>query len=150
MVPYRVSRSPELFYDLLAREGVTVLNQTPSAFRQLIWAEKNAPNRIGQLKLRYVIFGGEALELQSLRPWFETHPDDAPLLVNMYGITETTVHVTYRPIRLGRCRRESRQRHRRTDSGSDDPFARRKAEAGAGRCAGVKFMSAAKAWRAVI
>jgi amino acid adenylation domain-containing protein len=100
VVPYRVSRSPELFYDLLAREGVTVLNQTPSAFRQLIWAEKNAPQR-HHLKLRYVIFGGEALELQSLRPWYESHPDNAPLLVNMYGITETTVHVTYRPIRLG-------------------------------------------------
>lgn len=99
VVPYRVSRSPELFYNLLAREGVTVLNQTPSAFRQLIWAEKNAPKR-HQLKLRYVIFGGEALELQSLRPWYESHPDNAPLLVNMYGITETTVHVTYRPIRL--------------------------------------------------
>jgi amino acid adenylation domain-containing protein len=99
VVPYRVSRSPELFYDLLAREGVTVLNQTPSAFRQLIWAEKNAPKR-HQLKLRYVIFGGEALELQSLRPWYESHPDNAPLLVNMYGITETTVHVTYRPIRV--------------------------------------------------
>jgi amino acid adenylation domain-containing protein len=98
VVPYRVSRSPEAFYELLAREGVTVLNQTPSAFRQLIWAEKNAAKRF-QLKLRYVIFGGEALELQSLRPWYEMHPDDAPLLVNMYGITETTVHVTYRPIR---------------------------------------------------
>src|SRR3954462_9839980 len=98
VVPYRVSGSPELFYDLLAREGVTVLNQTPSAFRQLIWAEKNAEQR-HHLKLRFVIFGGEALELQSLRPWYETHPDNAPLLVNMYGITETTVHVTYRPIR---------------------------------------------------
>jgi amino acid adenylation domain-containing protein len=99
VVSYKVSRSPEAFYDLLAREGVTVLNQTPSAFRQLIWAEQNAPKR-HQLKLRYVIFGGEALELQSLRPWFDLHPDNAPLLVNMYGITETTVHVTYRPIRV--------------------------------------------------
>jgi amino acid adenylation domain-containing protein len=99
VVPYRVSRSPELFYELLAREGVTVLNQTPSAFRQLIWAEKNAAQKQA-LELRYVIFGGEALELQSLRPWYETHSDNAPLLVNMYGITETTVHVTYRPIRL--------------------------------------------------
>ncbi|HEX6064696.1 MAG TPA: condensation domain-containing protein, partial [Longimicrobiales bacterium] len=50
--------------------------------------------------LRYVIFGGEALELQTLRPWFERYGDTRPLLVNMYGITETTVHVTYRPIRL--------------------------------------------------
>lgn len=96
VVPFLVSRSPESFYELLAREGVTVLNQTPSAFRQLVQAEED----VGQkpLALRYVIFGGEALELQSLRPWFERHGDQSPQLVNMYGITETTVHVTYRPL----------------------------------------------------
>ncbi len=97
VVPYEVSRSPDAFYELLVQEQVTVLNQTPSAFRQLIQAEESvgqAPN----LALRYVIFGGEALELQSLRSWFERHGDQFPQLVNMYGITETTVHVTYRPI----------------------------------------------------
>lgn len=95
---YVISRSPEAFYDLLQREGVTVLNQTPSAFRQLIRVDGERDQRIDSL--RYVIFGGEALELQSLRLWFERHGDTAPRLVNMYGITETTVHVTYRPIRL--------------------------------------------------
>jgi amino acid adenylation domain-containing protein len=99
VVPYLTSRSPVAFYELLAAEKVTVLNQTPSAFRQLIWAE-NSAERKKQLHLRYVIFGGEALELQSLRPWFAEHGDQHPLLVNMYGITETTVHVTYRPIKL--------------------------------------------------
>jgi amino acid adenylation domain-containing protein/FkbH-like protein/non-ribosomal peptide synthase protein (TIGR01720 family) len=96
IVPFIVSRSPETFYELLAKEQVTVLNQTPSAFRQLIQAE----NTIGQKKLalRYVIFGGEALEMQNLRPWFDRHGDENPRLVNMYGITETTVHVTYRPL----------------------------------------------------
>ena len=97
VVPYWVSREPEAFYDLLCQEKVTVLNQTPSAFRQLIKAEQSketAPN----LNLRLVIFGGEALELQSLLPWFERHGDQLPQLVNMYGITETTVHVTYRPL----------------------------------------------------
>jgi amino acid adenylation domain-containing protein/non-ribosomal peptide synthase protein (TIGR01720 family) len=97
VVPYWVSREPEAFYDLLETEKVTVLNQTPSAFRQLIKAEQSketAPN----LNLRLVIFGGEALELQSLLPWFERHGDQLPQLVNMYGITETTVHVTYRPL----------------------------------------------------
>ena len=98
IVPYWVSRSPEDFRDLIVRERVTVLNQTPSAFRQLIQAERARPP--SNLALRYVIFGGEALELQSLQPWFERYGDEKPLLVNMYGITETTVHVTYRPIRL--------------------------------------------------
>jgi amino acid adenylation domain-containing protein len=97
VVPYYVTREPQAFYDLLAKEKVTVLNQTPSAFRQLIWAEDNSPEK-KQLALRYVIFGGEALELQSLRPWFSRHGDQKPHLVNMYGITETTVHVTYRVI----------------------------------------------------
>jgi amino acid adenylation domain-containing protein/non-ribosomal peptide synthase protein (TIGR01720 family) len=96
VVPFLVSRSPEAFYELLANEQVTVLNQTPSAFRQLIQAEESIGQK--QLALRYVIFGGEALEVQSLRPWFERHGDRKPRLVNMYGITETTVHVTYRPL----------------------------------------------------
>ncbi len=99
VVPYLVSRSPEAFYELLADEQVTVLNQTPSAFRQLIRAEQ-AALRTHELALRYVIFGGEALEFQSLRPWFERHGDARPQLVNMYGITETTVHVTYRPLTI--------------------------------------------------
>ncbi|MGB8508751.1 MAG: amino acid adenylation domain-containing protein, partial [Pyrinomonadaceae bacterium] len=99
VVPYWVSRSAESFYELLCRERVTVLNQTPSAFRQLMHAE-DVLGRSPELALRYVIFGGEALELQSLRPWFEKHGDAKPRLVNMYGITETTVHVTYRPLAL--------------------------------------------------
>ncbi|HEV2844130.1 MAG TPA: amino acid adenylation domain-containing protein, partial [Thermoanaerobaculia bacterium] len=92
MVPYWVSRSPEAFYELVRDQRVTVLNQTPSAFRQFIWAEK------GELALRYVIFGGEALEPASLAPWFERYGDERPRLINMYGITETTVHVTYREV----------------------------------------------------
>lgn len=99
VVPYLASRSPSEFFDLIAREKVTVLNQTPSAFRQLIEAE-GASGARQALHLRYVIFGGEALELQSLRPWFERHGDQRPKLINMYGITETTVHVTYRQITL--------------------------------------------------
>ena len=97
VVPYWTSRSPRDFLELLSRERVTVLNQTPSAFRQLMSAELAGTS--GSLSLRYVIFGGEALNLPSLRPWLEKHGDECPALVNMYGITETTVHVTYRPIR---------------------------------------------------
>jgi amino acid adenylation domain-containing protein/non-ribosomal peptide synthase protein (TIGR01720 family) len=98
LVPYWVSRSPEAFAELLYREQVTVLNQTPSAFRQLMQVILEGESR--GLALRYVIFGGEALDLQALRPWFERFGDRPPRLINMYGITETTVHVTYRPIAL--------------------------------------------------
>ena len=96
IVPYWVSRDPAAFRKLLVDERVTILNQTPSAFRQLIQADlAEAP---AAYALREIIFGGEALELQSLKPWIERYGDAKPRLVNMYGITETTVHVTYRPI----------------------------------------------------
>jgi amino acid adenylation domain-containing protein len=97
VVPYEVSRSPKEFCKLLADEKITVLNQTPSAFYQLIQAEEHGATE-KELALRLVIFGGEALELKYLKPWFKRHGDKKPQLVNMYGITETTVHVTYRPI----------------------------------------------------
>jgi len=100
IIPYWVSRNPVSFYNLLVKRGVTVLNQTPSAFRQLIAAEEEVAGEPSNLALRYVIFGGEALDLQSLHPWFFRHGDQRPRLVNMYGITETTVHVTYREIEM--------------------------------------------------
>jgi amino acid adenylation domain-containing protein/non-ribosomal peptide synthase protein (TIGR01720 family) len=96
VVPFDVSRDPEAFHSLCSREGVTVLNQTPSAFRQFMRVDEE---RGGALALRFVIFGGEALEPASLRGWVARHGDTAPQLVNMYGITETTVHVTHRVIR---------------------------------------------------
>lgn len=99
VVPYELSRSPQDFYQLLLIQQVTILNQTPSAFRQLIQVEESS-RTIRTLNLRLVIFGGEALQLESLRPWFERHGDISPQLVNMYGITETTVHVTYRPLTI--------------------------------------------------
>ena len=95
IVPYLVSRSPQDFYQLLCEQGVTVLNQTPSAFRQLVAAQA-ASDAVHQL--RTVVFGGEALDLASLRPWYRDARNGATQLVNMYGITETTVHVTYRPV----------------------------------------------------
>jgi amino acid adenylation domain-containing protein/non-ribosomal peptide synthase protein (TIGR01720 family) len=103
IVPRAVSRSPEEFYRLLVREGVTVLNQTPSAFRQLMRADEHL-HSTSRLSLRLIIFGGEALDLRNLRGWFARHGDRCPQLVNMYGITETTVHVTYRPLAVADTR----------------------------------------------
>ena len=97
VVPDPISRSPKEFYKLLVDEGVTVLNQTPSAFKLLMEAESGSGTD-SRLALRYVIFGGEALEMSSLKPWFDRHGDQQPRLINMYGITDTTVHVTYRRI----------------------------------------------------
>ena len=92
VVPFAVTRSPEDFLQLLAAERVTVLNQTPSAFYALMHADNGIA-----LALRYVIFGGEALEPGRLAAWYARRPE-APVLVNMYGITETTVHVSYCPL----------------------------------------------------
>ncbi|HSS50618.1 MAG TPA: amino acid adenylation domain-containing protein, partial [Thermoanaerobaculia bacterium] len=97
VVPRDTARDTAAFHRLLESERVTVLNQTPSAFRQLVRTEEVAGAR--DLRLRLVIFGGEALDLNLLRPWLARHGDDRPELVNMYGITETTVHVTWRWIR---------------------------------------------------
>ncbi|MFF6779759.1 amino acid adenylation domain-containing protein [Streptomyces sp. NPDC012510] len=88
MVPYFVSREPDCFRDLLVAEKVTVLSQTPSAFAQLLGVDH------GEVSVRVVFFGGEPLDARMLLPWFDRHPESACRMVNMFGITETTVHVT--------------------------------------------------------
>ncbi|MDQ6678545.1 MAG: amino acid adenylation domain-containing protein, partial [Acidobacteriota bacterium] len=93
VVPYLVSRSPDEFAALVRRERVTILNQTPSAFRQWLAVPDEEPT-----PLRLVIFGGEALDFSTLRPWFQRAGTEKAELVNMYGITETTVHVTERVV----------------------------------------------------
>jgi amino acid adenylation domain-containing protein len=112
IVPHLVSRSPDEFLALLCEQRVTVLNQTPSAFKQLMQVavarQATAPTAPGAapttaktttLALRLVIFGGEALEPRSLQPWADRFGLDRPALINMYGITETTVHVTWHRLR---------------------------------------------------
>lgn len=94
IVPYWVSRSPDAFHALLSAQGVTVLNQTPSSFYQLAAFDGLQGNN-KPLSLRWVIFGGEALEPWRLQAWLQNHAGAGPRLVNMYGITETTVHVTH-------------------------------------------------------
>ncbi|WP_229714007.1 FkbM family methyltransferase, partial [Streptomyces fuscichromogenes] len=92
VVPLEVARSPRELWDLVEREGVTVLSQTPSAFYQLAGVEGE---RARGASVRVVVFGGEALAPGRLVPWWERRGGGGPRLVNMYGITETTVHVTF-------------------------------------------------------
>ncbi len=97
IVPYLVSRTPSEFIALVARHRVTVLNQSPSAFRLFVQEEGRRPLP-EPLALRWIIFAGEALDLQSLKPWVERHGDAQPVLVNMcMALAETTVHSTFRP-----------------------------------------------------
>ncbi|MFE6979626.1 amino acid adenylation domain-containing protein [Streptomyces griseus] len=91
VVDHWTTRSPEDFHALLVRERVSVLSQTPSAFTQLAAADRLAQDAVD---LRLVVLGGEPLDARPLLDWFDRHPEDRCRLVNMYGITETTVHVT--------------------------------------------------------
>ncbi|WP_139329504.1 non-ribosomal peptide synthetase, partial [Mycobacterium sp. IS-2888] len=95
VAPEAVVRSPEDLRALLIRERVSVLSQTPSAFYAL--QAVDAQSSGDQLTLETVVFGGEALEPQRLRTWLDNHPG-SPRLINMYGITETTVHASFREI----------------------------------------------------
>ena len=92
-----LARDIDAFVGLLEQEGVTFLNLTPSAFYQFIDARRRRSD--ARLALRYIVFGGEELAFEQVRRWFDENPEDQAELVNMYGITETTVHVSHRPIR---------------------------------------------------
>ncbi|NOU89219.1 amino acid adenylation domain-containing protein [Paenibacillus sp. LMG 31460] len=94
VVPKSVAQNPKEFAQLLRQEGVTVLNQTPTAFYALI--HEVLGRQDNDLQVRYVIFGGEALNPIMLKPWKAKYPQTQ--LINMYGITETTVHVTFKEI----------------------------------------------------
>ncbi|WP_063307554.1 non-ribosomal peptide synthetase [Pseudovibrio sp. Ad46] len=95
IVPEDVRRDPAQFYALCCNQGVTILSQTPSAFRAFMvaQAEANTPHA-----LRSVVFGGEALSTPMLKSWFDNPGNAGCQMVNMYGITETTVHVSYKEL----------------------------------------------------
>jgi amino acid adenylation domain-containing protein len=94
IVSKQTARDPAAFLKILKAQQVSVLNQTPSAFYSLILEELTSTKK--DLNLRYVIFGGEALKPAKLNEWYRRYP--CTKLVNMFGITETTVHVTYKEI----------------------------------------------------
>ncbi|MDF1757565.1 MAG: amino acid adenylation domain-containing protein [Legionellaceae bacterium] len=93
---YKDTRDIPRFYSLCCKHGVSVLNQTPTAFQVL--SDHIIRSKIDDLTFRYVIFGGEAFHSSQLYDWWRVFGDSNPILVNMYGVTETTVHVTYNKI----------------------------------------------------
>lgn len=93
VVPSEVAQDPREFLRLLHEQRVTVLNQTPSAFGRLAAGDALREQRLAHL--RVVIFGGERLEPRTLHDWMDRYGDESPRLVNMYGITEATVHASY-------------------------------------------------------
>jgi len=93
IIPKEITRDPERFATVISQQKVTVLNQTPRAFYAL---QEIILSILPPLDIRYVIFGGEALDPSALSGWKQQYPDCR--LINMYGITETTVHVTYKEI----------------------------------------------------
>jgi amino acid adenylation domain-containing protein len=97
VLPAAIARSPKALHALLREYGVTVLNQTPSAFAQLLHTiDEGDLDPLAPLRL--VILGGEGFDPSRARSWFARNRDGEARLVNMYGITETTVHVTYAEI----------------------------------------------------
>ncbi|PHM62787.1 amino acid adenylation domain-containing protein [Xenorhabdus ishibashii] len=86
ITPYKLAK-------LVKDEKVTLLNQTPTAFS--INSQALAEFRMEELSLRFIIFGGERLNFQTLRNWYQQFGLNSPQLVNMYGITETTIHASW-------------------------------------------------------
>ena len=93
IVPLAVCQDPPLFLDYLKRYQISVLNQVPTAFYQLMLAENETRM---MASIRYLIFGGEALNPRKLASWRRKYQQAK--IINMYGITEITVHATYREI----------------------------------------------------
>ncbi|MFK0289750.1 amino acid adenylation domain-containing protein [Streptomyces sp. NPDC090442] len=97
LVPPDVVRAPDELWATLLAERVSVLGQTPSAFRALLPTALRTGS--DALPLSLVVLGGESCEVARLAPWFDRFGDRGPELVNMFGVTETTVHVTSRRLR---------------------------------------------------
>lgn len=95
IIPAGTAKDAGKYLETLKTEKVTVVNQTPTAFYNLAAESLRRPG--DELAgIRYIIFGGEALQPLKLKEWHEKYPKTK--LINMYGITETTVHVTYKEI----------------------------------------------------
>lgn len=88
IVPPEVVQAPEELHELIGNEGVTVLSLTPTAFRMFDWADESS-RRTVPLRLKYIVFSGEALTPGVVQSWLLRHGDESPRLINTYAATET-------------------------------------------------------------
>ncbi|KAF9402012.1 hypothetical protein BGX21_011503 [Mortierella sp. AD011] len=100
LVPYQTSRSPQDFYNLACQQRITILNLTPSAFKLFAECQQYSSTHSSP---RYVVLAGEALPTAILQPWYATHSDSSPQIVNMYGPTECTIYSTYHHMKKEDC-----------------------------------------------
>ncbi|MEV0001538.1 amino acid adenylation domain-containing protein [Micromonospora sp. NPDC050980] len=93
IVPESAAYDPGRLLALLARERVTVCSQVPTPFRYLV----DAARRQGTVlpALRHLVLGGEPADLAVVADWRRQGHAPRCRVSNMYGITETTVHVTH-------------------------------------------------------
>lgn len=86
--------SPDATVDFLARNGVTVLNAVPSVFGQLVAALEDRDATLPLI--RHVLFAGEAMKVDTVMAWRRLGSQAA--ITNLYGLTEATIHTTFRRI----------------------------------------------------
>ncbi|KAG0197848.1 hypothetical protein BGX28_008647, partial [Mortierella sp. GBA30] len=100
MIPHDTARSPRELHRLVREQGVTVLNMTPSTFKQIVESHRGHDRHES---LRYVILAGEALAPAMLQPWYAAYTERSPQIVNVYGPTEATIYATCRLITSDDC-----------------------------------------------
>lgn len=108
VVPPEVTMAPSNLLRLIASEQVTVLSQTPSAFRSLARAATTASAAVDLSSLRLVAFSGEPLESWILESWLTRFGDEKPLLANMYALTETAGEIAFRRMVKADLKKENR------------------------------------------
>lgn len=107
IVPKSVSREPSQFLDLLHNYMVTMLSQTPTAYQQLVNTYSSRANN-RKLAVRMIFFAGERLDYEKVDGWISQCLGRSAVHINMYGITETTVHATVKRIGYGEQNDSSR------------------------------------------
>lgn len=81
--------APSEFHDEIARRRVTVMDLTPSYWREVAAASADRRRSDVPVPVRLVIFGGSAVYNQDLRLARELYP--AARILNAYGLTETVI-----------------------------------------------------------